>query len=73
MKYFKQRKEPEAKEFEITKEEARSTLEGFWKDDALNDIFDNKKGFRLFTPYADVWTVDDKGLVPMAGFYGIVG
>lgn len=39
----------------------------------LDDIFDNDRGFRLETSYSVVWTKNEKGQVPMAGFYGIVG
>ncbi len=72
MKYFKLYKEPDTKEFEITKEEAKRTLEGWWKQEYLDDIFNNGKAFRLYTPYSEVWTRSDDGLIPMAGFYGIV-
>ena len=72
MKYFKQYKgEDEVKE--ITKEEARRTLEGWWKDEALEDIFNNDKCFRLFTAFCEVWTMTERGTVPMAGFYGVTG
>ena len=72
MRYFKRYKEPDAKAVEVTKEEAKRTLEGWWKQEALDDIFDAGKPFRLFTPYSEVWTKTDDGLVPMAGFYGVV-
>ena len=72
MKYFKQYK-GESDKIEITKEEARHTLDGWWKEKCLNDIFDNEKGFRLYTAYAIVWTETDDGKVPMAGFFGTVG
>lgn len=71
MKYFKQYKEINATPFEITKEEARKTLEGYWIEDAVKDIFENDRQFRLFTPFSTVWTKDENGKVPMAGFYGI--
>lgn len=73
MKYFKQYKEAGAKAFEITKAEARNTLDGHWTEESLDDIFDNNREFQLFTPYANVWTMSDEGLVPMPGFYGTVG
>ena len=73
MKYFKCYKENGATATEITKEEARHTLDGYWTEESLNDVFDNEKEFRLFTPYAEVWTKDEKGRVPIAGFYGTVG
>ncbi len=72
MKYFKTYKY-KAETKEITREEARTTLDGYWKEEALNDIFNNSKSFRLFTPYSEVWTKTDDGTVPIAGFYGIVG
>jgi len=72
MKYFKQYKEVNAIPFEITKEEARKTLEGYWIEDAVNDIFENDRQFRLSTSFSTVWTMDENGKVPMAGFYGIL-
>lgn len=71
MKYFKRYKDDSGAAFEITKEEARRTLAGYWKEEALRDIFSNEKSFRLYTPVAEVWTETDAGLVPMPGFYGI--
>lgn len=71
MKYFKQYKEINAIPFEITKEEARKTLDGYWIEDAINDMFENNRQFRLFTPFSTVWTMDENGKIPMAGFYGI--
>lgn len=71
MRYYKQYKEINAIPFEITKEEARKTLEGYWIEDAVKDIFENDRQFRLFTPFSTVWTKDKNGKVPMAGFYGI--
>lgn len=73
MRYFKSNKEKDAPTVEISKEEARHLLDGWWKEDALNDIFKNDRAFRLFTAYVDVWTMSDDGLVPMPGFYGTVG
>lgn len=71
MRYFKQHKEINATPFEITKEEARKTLENYWIEDAINDMFENDRQFRLFTPFSTVWTKDENGNIPMAGFYGI--
>lgn len=71
MRYYKQYKEINAIPFEITKEEARKTLEGYWIEDAVNDIFENDRQFRLFTPFSIVWTKDENGKIPMVGFYGI--
>ena len=58
---------------EITKEKARQILEGYYTTESVADIFDNNKGFRLRTPYSDIWTQGDNGTMPMAGFYGTVG
>lgn len=71
IKYYKQYKEINVIPFEITKEEARKTLEGYWIEDAMKDIFENDRQFRLFTPFSTVWTKDENGKVPMAGFYGV--
>lgn len=73
MTYYKFYKDDLDNVFEITKEEAKHTLEGWWKKEALDEIFNEGKSFRLYTPYAEVWTKNDKGMVAMAGFYGIVG
>ena len=59
MKYFKQYKEPEAKAFEITKEEAKQSLEGYWNQDALNEMFESDTPVKLFTPWAEVWSVKE--------------
>lgn len=63
----------EEKSEEISKERARELLEGCYIADAVADVFDNDKAFRLRTPYRDIWTKTDDGLVPMPGFYGVVG
>ena len=71
MKYFK--KYVDQKDaVEVTAEEAKRALEGWWNDDALHDIFTKGIAFRLYTPYCEVWT-NDNGKVPMAGFYGTCG
>lgn len=69
MKYFKMYVNSE-EALEITKEEARRILDGWWTKDSLQDIFDNDKTFRLYTPCVQVWT-NDNGLVPTPGFYGV--
>ena len=71
MKYFKSYKDG-TESFEISKDEARKSLEGYWKPQALDDIFDNEKGFRLYTPFAFVWTQTEDGLVPIAGYFGVL-
>ena len=73
MKYYKQYKEAGAEPEEVTKEEAKRTLEGWWRQETLDDIFEQDKGFRLYTAYAEVWTKTEDGMIPMAGFYGTVG
>ena len=73
MRYFKQYKEKGAEPQEITKEEARRLLDGWWNEESLDEMFSKGKAFRLFTPYCEVWTQNERGMVPMAGFYGIVG
>lgn len=72
IKYYKLYKGTQFAPREVSVKEAMQSLEGYYKDDALKDIFDNEKEFRLSTPYSEVWTNND-GKVPMAGFYGIVG
>ena len=70
MKYYKMYKEVGAEPVEITKEEAKKILERWWLQEELDEMFEKEVSFRLFTPYADVWT-NDNGKVPMAGFYGV--
>ena len=71
MKYFKRYKDEE-EATEITKDEARKSLEGWYDPAMLDIIFNEEKGFRLFTAYAYIWTQTEDGLVPMAGFYGFI-
>lgn len=71
MRYYKMYKEDEAELFEVTKEEAKRTLEGYWNKEELNRIFNNEISFRLWSPFAEVWTETDNGLVPAPGFWGI--
>lgn len=56
---------------EITKEKAKDYLEVAYIKSAVDDIIDNEKAFRLRTPFRDVWTMTNDGMLPMAGFYGI--
>lgn len=70
MTYFKLYKGTQFAPQEVTKEEARKNLEGYYNKEALDDIFDKGKEFRLATAYSEIWTNKD-GMVPMAGFYGI--
>lgn len=72
MKYYKVYREAGAKAVEISKDEAKRILTGWWKDDFLARIFDEEVPFRLYTPYSEVWTKTEDGRVPMAGFYGTV-
>lgn len=73
MKYMRKNKEFKSVAEEIIWEEARLLLEGYWVAESLDDIFENDRLFRLYTPDIDVWTVSDNGMVPMPGFYGVVG
>lgn len=70
MKYYKLFKEDGATE-EVTKEEALRTLDGWFKKDFLDDVFNNEKVFRLYTPTSEVWVKTDEGEVPIAGLYGV--
>lgn len=56
---------------EITKEQAKHYLEGAYKAQAVADIMDNEKQFRLRTPFRDIWTKSENGMIPMPGFYGV--
>lgn len=75
VRYYKKYKDMDAKAFEITKAEARQTLDGYWDKDSLDHIFNDEVGFRLYTPYAEVWSThtdaDGRTRIAMAGFYGI--
>ena len=71
MRYYKLCKSVSSKPCEVTKEEARETLDGYWKSEMLDDIFDNEKSFRLFSAFSIVWTQAENGLIPMPGFYGV--
>ena len=70
MKYLSKRHTEEEIE-EISKEDAGFYLTGSFNEGFVNDIIDNNKAFRLSTPYRDIWTVNDNGMTPMAGFYGV--
>ena len=72
MKYysrFKGEKEVE----ELTKERTQFLLERYYTKEFVDDVIDNERGFRLQTIMREIWTETDDGLVPIAGFYGIVG
>ena len=58
------------KYFDITKDEARSSLEGTYKPEFLDDIFENEKSFRLETPYSTIETRRD-GATLKSGFLGV--
>ena len=73
MTYLKQFRDGRETVTEITKEQARHYLEGYWKPEFLDDILNNDRAFRLWTPFSFIWTKDDNGLIPMAGFMGVVG
>lgn len=61
----------DGKKEEIPKSKARELLSGYWKEECLEDIFNNEKVFRLSTPYRTIWSKTDDGKVLMAGFEGI--
>lgn len=73
MMYFKRFKGEGRSIIEVTKKQAKETLFGYYKDEFLDDVFDNNRAFRLETSFSEVWTMDDDGLTPIAGFYGVVG
>lgn len=56
--YFKYKAENEVEQ--ISKERAKEMLTGWWKDEYLNDLFENNKPFRSWTAFVEVWT-DDEG------------
>lgn len=58
---------------ELSRERARLLLERIYEKDAVDDIFDNDRGFCLQTMTREIWTQTDDGLVPQPGFYGIIG
>lgn len=58
---------------ELTKERTRFLLKGCYKEEAVDDLIDNEKGFYLRTMTRDIWTETEDGLVPLPGFYGVVG
>ena len=70
MKYFKQYNN-EDYSFEISKERARETLTGWYKESFVNEIIDEGKPFRLNTPVSTIYTMSKDGLTPQAGFYGV--
>ena len=70
MKYYKQYLGENAVT-EISRDEAKRMLEGWWKPEFLQEVFDKEKAFRLWTAFSVVWTKDENGLVPMAGFMGV--
>lgn len=70
MKYYSQVKGEKEVE-ELTKERARFLLEGCYIKEAVDDVIDNEKGFRLQTITRDIWTETEDGLVPIPGFYGV--
>ena len=55
---------------ELSKEKARNLLAECYKEEAVDEIIDNEKAFRLETMTRVIWTEKD-GLAPMAGLYGV--
>lgn len=72
MKYYKQNNS-EGEPREISKADARYFLSGYYKKSFVDEVFEGEQSFRLKTPYSEIWTKTDEGLVPMAGFYGVCG
>ena len=72
MKYYKLNNN-EVEPMQITKEEARYFLGGYYKKSFVDEVIEGEQVFRLKTPYAEIWTKTDDGLVPMPGFYGVCG
>ena len=72
MKYLSRIKGEDQVE-ELSKERARFLLEGAYLKEAVDDIFDNDRAFYLHTMTREIWTKTDEGMVPMPGFYGVVG
>lgn len=70
MKYFT-KAHTEHEPTQITKEQARHYLERSYVKEAVDEVIDNEKQFQLWTPYRVVWTMDENGLTPIAGFYGV--
>lgn len=73
MKYFTSNRVTGSKKQEISKEEVKRLLGGWWEEDSIDKILEEESSFRMHTPYADVWTETEDGMVPMPGFYGVVG
>lgn len=71
MKYCKMFREPGSEYFEISKEEARQTLEGYYNTDCLDRIFNDGLTFRLPTPFSVLWAETDDGKILIPDFYGI--
>lgn len=70
MKYFSQ---VNTEVEELSEERARELLERCYIKDAVDDLFDNHRAFRLNTMTRTIWTETEDGLVPIAGFYGVCG
>lgn len=70
MKYFT-RAHTEQDVAQITKEQAREYLERCYIKEHVDEVIDNGEQFCLWTPFRDIWTEDENGLTPMAGFYGV--
>lgn len=60
MKYYTKIRDTE-KVRQVTADEARRLLTGYWKEECLDDIFGGGRRFKLWTAYSEVWTVDDRG------------
>ena len=69
MKYFSERFH-DGKQEELTADEVRFCLEGAYKPEFVDWLLAKGAGFRFRTPYRELWTKTDDGMVLMAGFYG---
>lgn len=73
MKYYKLYREPGSEYFEITKEEARQTLESYYTPECIDRIFNEELSFRLCTSFSTVWAETENGevLIPSGFYYGV--
>lgn len=75
MKYLKYftlahtEKEP----MQITRNEVVYLLEDTYTAKAVEHLLDTGYAFRIWTPYREIWTQDEDGMIPTPGFYGVCG
>ena len=56
---------------EVSADKARFILEGRYRKDCVDDLFDNEKSFRLQGLLRTVWTETEDHLSPIPGFFGV--